>query len=124
MRRLARLGFSRRETVQALLWLPELRYHHLLFRRPRTHAVSFRPLPDTQTMHLFSHDGLQRLLQLYSGGLLSVHDLEQILTYIHAEELAPVDAATLDELLYELLPTYSAAGTPFFTSFPDPAVVQ
>lgn len=86
--------------------------------------MSLRPFPDHRTAQLFSDDSLQRLLPLYSGGLLSIHDLENLLTHIHAEDFAPVDAITLDELLYELFLTDSDKGTPSFASLRDPAVVQ
>lgn len=123
MDRLTRLGFSADEVMQALLWLPQLRDHSLLFRRPPASAASFRPLGEEDTQ-LFSADAFRQLMQMYSLHLLSVHELEQLLTHIRQEELAPVDTELLEDLLYELFPTYSPHGTPFFAGLPNPEQVQ
>ncbi|MDW7997199.1 MAG: DUF494 family protein [Bacteroidota bacterium] len=123
MNRLSRLGFSSTEVLQALFWLPHVRTHTLLFRRPPAQTASFRPFYGGETQ-LFSADGFHRLMQMYSLHLLSVHDLEQLLTHIQAEELPPVDTETLEELLYELFPTYSTQGMPFYTGLPSPERVQ
>lgn len=121
--RLTRMGFSSADVVQALFWLPQLRNHGLLLQRPPSRVTSFRPLHEEEAQ-LFSEDAFRRLMQMYSLQLLSVHDLEQLLTHIREEDLAPVDAALLEELLYELFPTYSAQGTPFFAGLPNPERVQ
>lgn len=121
--RLTRMGFSPTDVMQALFWLPRLRNHVLLIRRPPSRASSFRPLHEEEAQ-LFSDDAFRRVMQMYSLRLLTVHDLEQLLTYIREEDLAPVDTEMLEELLYELFPTYSAHGTPFFAGLPNPEQVQ
>lgn len=123
MERLARLGFSGNEVMQALLWLPQLRNYELLFRRPPSRSSSFRPFHADEAQ-LFSEDALRRLMHMYWLNLLTVNDLEQLLTRIQYEELAPIDVETLEELLYELFPTYSPDGMPFFGGVPNPEHAQ
>ncbi|MEN3027558.1 MAG: DUF494 family protein [Chlorobiota bacterium] len=116
--RIGRMGFSQAEAIQALSWLPHLQHHSLILRRPPARKSSFRPLYTEET-GLFSSDGFQHLMHIYSLQLLSVHQLEQLLSHIREEDLAPVDTETLRELLYELFPIYSPRGTPFYGALPN-----